>query len=51
MAVCVGIEIAFSDSCVMQFGVVGFGGDTSEGVGFCGGFIGCLTVSLIILYC
>ena len=46
--VCVGMEIAFVASCLMYCGMVGFGGDTSDGVGFCGVCIGCLTVVLNI---
>ena len=50
----IGLEMAFIDSCVIQFGMVGFGGDNSDGVRFCGVCIGFLTIVLNIFdrqYC
>ena len=48
VAVCVGIEIALIYSCLMYFGTVRFGGDTSYGVVFCGVCIFCLIVAIIL---
>ena len=46
LALCVSIEIFFIDSFLMHFGMAWVGGDTSDGFGFCGVCIACLTVVL-----